>query len=402
MKKLRAFRVFISSPGDLEKERNLIAEICNQVSQDVGQRINAILEPVRWETHAVSGMGARSQEVITRSIGDYDIYLGLMGFYFGSSTGTFSSGTEEEFNDAIEHSNSHGGPIIQFYFSAAKIDPRKIDMAQFSRVEDFRRKVGNDHGIFYKTFEDLNELSSHVRSGLTDALFKLAETYENSEKHAPGAPQENHTPSYKSLAPYEILKNLNAELRKDPNLASHYLLRQSATHFSSMANRFNAINRRLAKATNTLERATHEISKYTSGKTKSEARAQKWVKEIVDGVEELTYRLVDEIPEFSNDFSTGLEAFQRAAIIMKTSSDFSDRELEELDAEKELTADRIEEFCDVVIKTSDCLPEVEILGPRWAASRKIFRATMLDFAELLTASNNVLRKSSELYRRSQA
>lgn len=361
--------------------------------------MNAILEPIRWETHAISGKSTRSQEVITNSIGEYDIYIGLMGFYFGSSTGEFSSGTEEEFNDALELNAKHDIPIIQFYFSSAKIDPRKIDIDQFNRVEQFRKKIGSEHGVFYKNFEDLNELSTHVRRGLTDAFFSLIKKIDASEKSGAPFPRAGHTPSYGSLGPYETLKTLNAEFSKNSNAYTHYLLHQSTTHFKSMTDRFGKVSEKILKTTKTIQRATHEMSKFTSGKTSSGARAQKSTIEMIEGVEALNYWLIDEITKFRDDFSRGLENFQRAAIIMKTSSEFSDEELNELDVAKETAADHIEIFCKRLEITSESFPEIDTLGPRWAASRIIFRAVMLDFSDLLSASNKILRQSSTLYRR---
>ena len=76
MKSLRNIEIFVSSPGDLSEERDLVVEICEEINRDVGRLKNFRLEAVRWETHAVSGVAERSQEVINEQIGKYDIYIG--------------------------------------------------------------------------------------------------------------------------------------------------------------------------------------------------------------------------------------------------------------------------------------------------------------------------------------
>ncbi|MEO1364595.1 MAG: DUF4062 domain-containing protein, partial [Pseudomonadota bacterium] len=103
-------RVFVSSPGDLTAERDLVVSICEELTLDLGSLHGFVIEPIRWETHTHSSVGRRSQAVISSQLPQYDIYLGIMGFYFGTETGLYGSGTEEEFEDAVLGFEKNGSP----------------------------------------------------------------------------------------------------------------------------------------------------------------------------------------------------------------------------------------------------------------------------------------------------
>ncbi|WP_299553868.1 DUF4062 domain-containing protein [uncultured Tateyamaria sp.] len=142
VKSVLGIRVFVSSPGDLKEERALVKRVCEEINVDTGNLLGFYLDPIFWETHTSSGISGRSQEVITKQIGEYEIYLGLMGFYFGSDTGVASSGTEEEYNDALAIWKEQQELKIQFYFSTSKVDPSSLDLEQYKKVLDFKKRVG--------------------------------------------------------------------------------------------------------------------------------------------------------------------------------------------------------------------------------------------------------------------
>ena len=60
-------------------------------------------ELVMWETDTFPSIGKDAQSIINEQIGDdYDIFVGLMWTRFGTPTPRAGSGTEEEFNLALE------------------------------------------------------------------------------------------------------------------------------------------------------------------------------------------------------------------------------------------------------------------------------------------------------------
>src|SRR5438552_9057076 len=112
-------RLFVSSPSDVQRERESLPAVIDEINTTIGQRLGFIIELVRWETHCHPAMG-RPQSVINNQIGKYDIFIGIMWKRFGTPTGEADSGTEEEFNLAYDEWRRAKELHIAFYFSQAK------------------------------------------------------------------------------------------------------------------------------------------------------------------------------------------------------------------------------------------------------------------------------------------
>ena len=112
--KVTKVRVFIASPGDVQKERDSLPAVIEELSRTTGRNLGFVIELVRWEIHCYPAMG-RPQGVINEQIGDYDIFIGVMWKRFGTPTGKADSGTEEEFNLAYEDWKRDNKLHIAFY-----------------------------------------------------------------------------------------------------------------------------------------------------------------------------------------------------------------------------------------------------------------------------------------------
>ena len=95
-------RVFVSSPGDVAEERQLLEEVVDRVNRTEGIGRGIILQLWKWEENALRRIGPSPQQVIDEQLPQYDIYLGILGGRFGTPTDTYGSGTEKEFHDALE------------------------------------------------------------------------------------------------------------------------------------------------------------------------------------------------------------------------------------------------------------------------------------------------------------
>ena len=81
---------------------------------------NARFEVIDWENYATIGVG-RPQELITQQTlekyrDSLALVVGIMGQRFGSPSGKAESGTEEEFNWAMESHKATGFPEIKWFF----------------------------------------------------------------------------------------------------------------------------------------------------------------------------------------------------------------------------------------------------------------------------------------------
>ncbi len=92
------------------------------------------LEVWKWETHVVPQIGPKPQGVVdNQTPAHYDIYLGIMKHRFGTPTERYGSGTEKEFNDALERWGKEGSPWVLFYFTKEKVNHHELDDGQYEQ-----------------------------------------------------------------------------------------------------------------------------------------------------------------------------------------------------------------------------------------------------------------------------
>ncbi len=143
--KNRTIRVFIASPGDVQRERDSLLGVVNELNRTFDvllPRAGIRVELLRWETDAFPGMG-RPQGVINSQIKDYDILIGIFWKRFGTPTGEAASGTEEEFQIAFKNWERRGRPQIMLYFNLALIRPPQSseEIEQLSKLVEFKKRL---------------------------------------------------------------------------------------------------------------------------------------------------------------------------------------------------------------------------------------------------------------------
>lgn len=161
-------QVFVASPGDLAEERAALEDVIRELNSTWSRTLGCRLDLVRWETHAVPGMGRDAQDVINRSVPqDYDIFIGMLWSRFGTPTNRAESGTQEEFNTAVERYRHDPSSVrIMFYFKDEPLAPSQIDPDQLRRIQGFRRALDNLGGL-YGSFNTVEEFQNLVRVHLS-------------------------------------------------------------------------------------------------------------------------------------------------------------------------------------------------------------------------------------------
>ena len=172
MKRLTPVRLLISSPSDVQQERQIVDEVVTRLNRNQGSEEGYVLQPYFWETQAVPGVGP-PQQLLNDQIGEYEIYLGLFWVRFGTPTLKWGSGTEEEFEIAYARFIAHGRPRIMFYFKGAdfpiSVLSASIEEAeQFVKVVRFRSKIQKI--ALFGTFRTTEEFSSRLYHDLYTVL----------------------------------------------------------------------------------------------------------------------------------------------------------------------------------------------------------------------------------------
>lgn len=159
--------IFLASPSDVTEERSRAADVVFEWNRAWSRNLGLRLELLRWEDDAYPDAGEDAQDVINHQIpNDWDLFVGVMWARFGTPTSRAGSGTEEEFDRALDRYRSKPTSVgLLFYFKDAPIAPSKIDIAQFQRVQSFQGSVRNS-GVLTWDFSDAEQfeklLSLHI------------------------------------------------------------------------------------------------------------------------------------------------------------------------------------------------------------------------------------------------
>jgi hypothetical protein len=141
-------RVFVSSPSDVNAERDVVARVVSELNAVWSEVLCLDVEVIRWETHGYPARGADPQAIINDQLGDdYDIFIGILWSRFGTPTPRAESGTEEEFRKAYNNLKaSEDRPEIMLYFKEAGV-PYDVNIEQLAKVRAFRDETSLDfHG----------------------------------------------------------------------------------------------------------------------------------------------------------------------------------------------------------------------------------------------------------------
>lgn len=167
-------QVFVASPSDVQRERDLLESIITELNQAWSRSLGVTFELIRWETCVRPALGSDPQAIINDQVGDkYDIFIGILWGCFGTPTPRAMSGTLEEFERAYKRSKSTGAPEVMFYFKDAPIAPSKMDPVQLQQIQSFRASLP-EKGSIYSTFEDELSFQTSLRAHLAALAQKFS------------------------------------------------------------------------------------------------------------------------------------------------------------------------------------------------------------------------------------
>jgi hypothetical protein len=144
-------RVFISCPGDVTEEKDMIRAVIETVNNTLLNTNSFIRFKVLDWRDIVAKMDGRAQEQINDTFYDYDIYIGILWMRFGTPTGAlnpttnteYQSGTEEEFRLALQKYEVGQKINMYIFFKEAKqlSLSSSSETKQFLKVQEFYEEV---------------------------------------------------------------------------------------------------------------------------------------------------------------------------------------------------------------------------------------------------------------------
>ncbi|MCP4371790.1 MAG: DUF4062 domain-containing protein, partial [Deltaproteobacteria bacterium] len=166
MKNKKEINVFIASPGDVKKEREIVRNVCEGLNK------STLLKPygisflaTGWEE--VIPSAGRPQEIINKLVDDCDIFVCVFHKRFGSPTGKEEAGTLEEYLNAYDSWKEHKKPHIMFYFKKVEISSLKdLEDPQLKKVYDLKEKIDQEKILLFSEFSTPDEFREKIRDHL--------------------------------------------------------------------------------------------------------------------------------------------------------------------------------------------------------------------------------------------
>jgi hypothetical protein len=150
---LEVHRVFLASPSDVLAERAVALEVANRLNTTILQAQGKLLHLTGWEYLAPSA--GRPQDIINALVDDCDVFVGLLFQRWGSPTGRWSSGFEEEFFRAQARFERTGVPHISILFKDPTPDIERSPTADYDRILAFRESISQSH--LYETVSSIED-----------------------------------------------------------------------------------------------------------------------------------------------------------------------------------------------------------------------------------------------------
>jgi uncharacterized protein DUF4062 len=167
-------RLLAASPGDVAQERETaIRKVVDELNEGVAREKGFVIRALSW-MNVAPDLG-RAQQVILDQIGAFDIFVGVMGSQFGSPTGDYQSGTEEEFYKAYYSWLATQRPRVLFYFKQGldRLPTNDEELSQLTKVVKFKGEI-QQLGLPCD-FRDLADLIRLFRRHLTDVILHWKE-----------------------------------------------------------------------------------------------------------------------------------------------------------------------------------------------------------------------------------
>ncbi|WP_196523071.1 DUF4062 domain-containing protein [Nostoc commune] len=194
--------VFTASPGDLEDEKNIVREVADRINKALGSIIGWHIE-VLSSKEVLPGAGRPQDKINKDVLNKCDIFIGLLWKRWGSRTGKYSSGFEEEFEYVRQIRAIKASPEIWLCFKEVAPDLVADAGPHLKKVLGFKKNQINSKEVFFKEFSDTEEWKDKVYDWLLKYVLRLHQQIQNNNQIAPteetALPQANETLSVPAL-----------------------------------------------------------------------------------------------------------------------------------------------------------------------------------------------------------
>lgn len=149
----------------LDDERQVVEDVIREVEKALPFDASLAFRALMWEDQPPDF--GRPQSLLNPMANECDVFVGLLADRWGTPTGEYESGFEEEFEIARKRRNDQGedGPAIWLFFTEPK-HPEKSDAQQLEKVLAFKNEIKSNQIALIKDFDSLADLRRELHLAL--------------------------------------------------------------------------------------------------------------------------------------------------------------------------------------------------------------------------------------------
>ena len=166
---IKAYRVFIASPGGLSEERKAFKDTITEFNDSDAIERRVIFLPVGWDL-TLPGIG-RPQALINNDLRKSDYCILVLWDRWGTRPdhdSKYTSGTEEEFNVALECFENKDMPMRQIVVLFKSVDPRQLSDPgpELKKVLAFKNDLESKRILLFDSFDEVSTFRIKIRRHL--------------------------------------------------------------------------------------------------------------------------------------------------------------------------------------------------------------------------------------------
>lgn len=166
-KQVVEYKCLLMSPSDVSEERDSLTSLVASWNAQVGLGLDARVELVRWESHAVPDMSMPAQEAInTQLLKDCDFGIAVFWSNLGTATAKHPSGSVEEIFELLQKEAR-----VLVYFCNRPIPQAALRDDQFVKLQETKKSF-TEQGL-YAEYSDVANLREQVQLHMTNIVSQL-------------------------------------------------------------------------------------------------------------------------------------------------------------------------------------------------------------------------------------
>lgn len=168
----KQYKIFVSSPGDVKKEREIVDIIVSKINESIGESLKVNLKVVMWEKLPPETTIETIQDRLNQKVSECHFFLLILNKRYGTiQPGHKISNTEREINTILEHLNQNGKKTILSYFKDIpnNEDPGK----QEKQIRELRNKLASNPCWLYSPYKDVRDFERLLTHDLYRILLRM-------------------------------------------------------------------------------------------------------------------------------------------------------------------------------------------------------------------------------------